>query len=285
MQLECLEAKEDVLPRKEWTADGKTAIPWYNYFPDSEGDHMPITHSEYVRIPTNHPDKRHWRNDHNTLEIAFREPAKAKPPKPFASREANKACFDSSKNCFRAVYDDFVSRDTMLHLRGILSRERDENPMRFSAKDLPQVRWVAHKIINLLKEKHGIDNIKLNYANYDDQVQDKHLKGDEVYDTESLHGWERLHHDFKYKADSPLVYSALLYLTRYGPEDGGALVFADAFHGNATKGGLESGTYVFPDEARLVVFSGGAENMHTPTTVLRKLMRRRIHLALWFDCA
>lgn len=182
-------------------------------------------------------------------------------------------------SCFRAVYDG-------LFAPGEIAALRSAGPQVVNA--------LATRIGRLLAENHGIVEPMTMSASYE-------LVG-------NGQGWV-LHSDLVTDPGGSAI-SALLYMSRAAPGSGGATIFVDQLTGNrtgaalinapdgrgvidggaepeATRGVVERGTLVYPTPGRLVLFSGGLENVHVGTHLLAwaeaDASPRRV-LALWFGC-
>jgi len=179
--------------------------------------------------------------------------------KPFKTRQRF-SCFDASF-CFRSVIDEAVPQSLLADL--------------LSIGDSGDVTAAAQQLQSLILDKFsalGIEGLEMHTLRLQDDVETKAAFSD-------------LHSD--YLSREMYLYSAIVYIDQFGMHfGGGELSIADAFE-SGDEAVLSEGLIVEPRLGRLVLFSAGAENMHSPMPVTRlsaeKEPRRRV-LQLWFTC-
>lgn len=186
-------------------------------------------------------------------------------------RRPSRACLPASAPCFRAVHDGLIPRTDALALARKLESESGD------ISNLPEVAYVVDVLMAAFTSRHSVGRLRLTCAYY--------LKG-------NFNGGE-LHSDLQ--KDQGSLYSALVYFNHAFPDDGGATVFVDRIEGGYERGysmtaawtpesRVTEGIYVFPSVGRVVLFSGGLENMHIGLHAVREEAEPRKVLAIWYDC-
>ena len=207
---------------------------------------------------------------------------------------ASLCCGPKPDRCFRGVFDQRILLATELQLEDSAANcsERamrgecssDSETMRaecaLACKGYSEDEALQQQISALLQEEFGVSA----------QIEVSASRG-KTYTKSSERGqhtddpWEGLHAD--YLDRKVYVYSAVLFLDLESDDDvkrkGGQTGLADKL--DSEKKGLDklvSGWIVEPRKGRLVVFSGGGENYHTPLPVTQG---RRTTFHAWFTCS
>ena len=150
------------------------------------------------------------------------------------------------------------------------------------------------QIRRLIEDEFGVgalvlsDSRRRTYAPQTRSGPSLALGGSQMSRSPSIHEepwWPEVHAD--YYESARFAFSSVLYLGEEAddptPRVGGQTGIADALRLEADGSKiLERGVIVEPRRGRLLLFSGGGENYHSPQPVLAG---RRTTLHAWFSCA